>query len=274
MSIREGHHKGLISIATFEKIQQRLDGGVYAPARKDISKDFPLRGAVCCSECSTPLTAGWSKGKTKKYPYYFCRKKGCSARGMISRQKIEGEFETLLKALQPAPKMSALFRAMFKDCWEMFRQDAAASIKAVKAEILGVEKQITKLVDKIVDANNPRVVSAFEKRIDELETHQLVLREKASKNGQPLAPFEKMFELSMRFLSNPHKIWSSGRFDLQRIVLRLAFCDHLTYSKEKGFLNTKNAFPFNAIGSFCMQENKMVRPRGLEPPRSYAPPDP
>ena len=177
---------------------------------------------------------------------------------MIARQKIEGEFEMLLKELQPAPKMSALFRAMFKDCWEMFRPDAATSVKAVKAEILGVEKQITKLVDKIVDANNPRVISAFEKRIDELEIRQLVLREKSAQNGKPLASFGKMFELSMQFLSNPHKIWASGRFDLQRIVLRLAFCDHLTYSKEKGFLNTKNAFPFNAIGSFCGSKNKMV----------------
>lgn len=138
---------------------------------------------------------------------------------------------------------------MFKDCWEMFRQDAAASVKAVKTEILDIEKQITKLVDKIVDASNPRVVSAFEKRIDELERRQLVLREKASKNGQPLAPFEKVFELSMRFLSNPHKIWRSGRFDLQKIVLRLAFCDHLSYSKEKGFLNSQKSFPFTLVNS-------------------------
>lgn len=260
VSIREGKHEGLISVATFEKIQQNLDKGVYAPARKDIHKDFPLRGAVCCSSCGTPLTAGWSKGKYKKYPYYFCRNKECSERGMIPRQKIEAEFETLLEELQPEPQTSALFRSMFKDCWEMFRQDAATSLQAVKTEIREVEKQITKLVDKIVDASNPRVVSAFEKRIDELETRQLVLREKASQNGQPLAPFEKMFELSMRFLANPHKIWTSGRFDLQRIVLRLAFSDHLTYSREEGFLNTKKSFPFSAIGGFCMQENKMVPP--------------
>ncbi|MEZ5814412.1 MAG: hypothetical protein R3E13_06800 [Alphaproteobacteria bacterium] len=177
---------------------------------------------------------------------------------MIARQKIEGEFETLLKGLQPGAQISALLRAMFKDCWEMFRQDAAASLSAVKTEIRDVEKQITKLVDKLVDATNPRVVSAFEKRIDELETRQLVLREKAAQNGQPLAPFEKMFELSMRFLANPYKIWTSGRFDLQRIVLRLAFCGPLSYSCEEGFLNTKKAFPFSAVEGFYMQENKMV----------------
>jgi len=259
VSIREGKHEGLISVATFERIQQKLDGGVYAPARKDIGLDFPLRGAVSCSSCDTPLTAGWSTGRYKKYPYYFCRCKTCSMYGkMIGRQKIETEFEAVLSDLQPNTQTSALFRAMFKNCWEMFRQDAAASLKAVKTEMLEVEKQISKLVDRIVEANSPRVVTAIEKRIDELETRQLVLREKVVQNGEPLAPFEKMFELSMRFLANPQKIWASGRFDLQRIVLRLAFSDYLSYSKEEGFLNTKKSLPFNAIASFFGHESKMV----------------
>lgn len=51
---------------------------------------------------------------------------------MIQRQKIESDFEKLLEQLQPAPKMFALFRSMFKDCWEMFRQDSFKSLKAVK----------------------------------------------------------------------------------------------------------------------------------------------
>ncbi len=203
----------------------------------------------------------------KKYPYYFCRCKTCSMYGkMIGRQKIETEFEAVLGDLQPNTQTSALFRAMFKNCWEMFRQDAAASLKAVKTEMLEVEKQISKLVDRIVEANSPRVVTAIEKRIDELETRQLVLREKVAQNGEPLTPFEKMFELSMRFLANPQKIWASWRFDLQRIVLRLAFSDYLSYSKEEGFLNTKKSLPFSALTSFFGHENKMVPRRRIELP--------
>ncbi len=58
VSTRKGQHEGLISVATYEKIQERLNKGVYAPWRKDIKEDFPLRGAVACDCCGTPLTAG------------------------------------------------------------------------------------------------------------------------------------------------------------------------------------------------------------------------
>ena len=225
----------LISIETYERIQQRMREGVYAPTRKDAMEDFPLRGAVSCALCDTPLTAGWCKGKYKKYPYYFCRNKDCEMSGTIPRDKIERDFEELLKGIQPSETVFAIFRTMFKDCWERFRLDAAASIKAVSDEMAAVEKQIAETVDKVVDATNPRVVKAFEKRIEELDRMQLVLRERAANAGQPVHPFSQMFELSMRFLSNPCVLWKSGRFDVQRLVLKLAFSEHIPYCREKGF---------------------------------------
>ncbi len=259
IGLREGQHEGLISIATYERIQHRLKQGVYAPTRKDYKIDFPLRGAVSCGTCCTPLTAGWTKGKYKKYPYYFCREKSCSMYSkMIPRKKIESDFETLLGQLEPDAKVFKIFQSMFKDCWEMFRADATESIEALRLEVINIEKKITKLVDKIVDATNPRVVSAFEKRIDELEKRQLISHEKASQNGKPLASFEQMFELSFQFLSNPCKLWETGRFDLKRLVLKLAFSEHLAYSYSEGFLNTKKSFPFNTLSAFNMEKCKMV----------------
>lgn len=59
---RPGNHPGIISLETFQKIQARLNAPVYAAARKDIHHDFPLRGAVNCACCDTPLTAAWSRG--------------------------------------------------------------------------------------------------------------------------------------------------------------------------------------------------------------------
>ena len=264
VSIRKGKHEGLISVQTFERIQDKLDGRVYAVTHKAVSEDFPLRGAVCCSECNTPLTAGWCKGKYKKYPYYFCRNKDCSAKGTIPRNKIEGEFEALLSQLKPARSMFGMVRAMFEDCWERFRHDAAASVKAVHDEIAEVENQISNLVRNTVSVSNPRVLSAFEKEIDALERRQLVLREKAAQNGQPLESFGELFELSMRFLSSPCNLWKSDRYDVQRLVLKLAFSGPLTYSRENGFLNTKTSMPFNMLGSFCGLKNEMVPQERIE----------
>ncbi len=101
--LRKGHHKGLISLETYQKIQDRLKGGVKSPMRKDINEDFPLRGFVVCGDCERPLTACWSKSKTgKKHPYYLCHNRACAShRKSIRRDQVEGDFEDLLLALKP-----------------------------------------------------------------------------------------------------------------------------------------------------------------------------
>ena len=65
VSLRKGRHE------THERILARLAGDKRAPARKDLSQDFPLRGFVQCV-CGAPLSASWSKGRNGHYPYYLC----------------------------------------------------------------------------------------------------------------------------------------------------------------------------------------------------------
>ena len=68
---RKGHHKGVISIETYKRVQDRIAGKKKAPTRLDLHEDFPLRGFVLCSDCEKPLTACWSRSKTgRAYPYY------------------------------------------------------------------------------------------------------------------------------------------------------------------------------------------------------------
>ncbi len=100
---REGHHTPLISRAAFQRIQDRLNGGIHAPRRTNLNEDFPLRGYVMCDDCGGPLTANWSKGERGHHAYYLCRGRGCASHGKsIRRDRIQGEFETLLQSLQPS----------------------------------------------------------------------------------------------------------------------------------------------------------------------------
>lgn len=63
----KGKHEGLISLQTFEFIQQRLKGKAHAPSRRDINADFPLRGFVACGDCQRPMTATWATGVGGRY---------------------------------------------------------------------------------------------------------------------------------------------------------------------------------------------------------------
>lgn len=272
ISRRIGKHKGLISYATYQKIQERMNKGVYAPTRKDIKPDFPLRGAVACACCGTPLTAGWSKGKYKKYPYYNCRNKACEKYGKsIPKAKIEGEFETLLTALMPIPALQKAAEEMFKNVWQQLTEQTESIGNVFVKKATETEKQIDSLVERMIEVTNQRMLSAMERKLAALEDERLGYLEKSRNNGVSNYTYRELFELSMKFLLNPCKIWNSGRYELQRLVLKLAFSEHLAYCNEQGFLNTKKSLPFNVLDEFLGCKNKMVPLGRIELPASPLP---
>ena len=107
------------------------------------------------------------------------------------------------------------------------------------------------------------ICEAYETRIDKLERKKLICQEKAGKTHQPKHSFEEMFELSIQFLSNPHKLWGSGKFNLQRTVLKLVFFDRLTYDRNEGFRTPKTALPFKVLGGFLVTKIKWCPGREL-----------
>ena len=253
VSPRKGNHQAIISYETYIKIQERLIAGVYAPARKDTAEDFPLRGAVACGCCNTILTAGWSKGKYTNYAYYRCRKKGCEMYGKsIQKKAIEGDFEELLSELRPSPELRKIAPIMFEDCWRQLSAQDDELHDSYKKQIRSIEDDIDTLVQRTVQASNPRVIAAYEKNIESLEIDRLVLQEKMENPAKSRHTFSQLFELSMKFLSNPCKIWTSGRLELQRLVLKLVFLEPIPYCRESGFLNPKISLPINALGGGLM----------------------
>lgn len=222
---------------------------------------FPLRGAVVCAHCSKPLTACWSRSKTgAKHPYYMCFAKSCDRKGKaIKRDVIEGAFGDLLDGMTPKPGLIRLSRTMFRRAWDQrFEQGRALRLSAEK-ELAAVDKQIGALLDRIVENTSETVITAYEKRIGELERSKLLLAEKRESAGQPQRPFEEMFELAFGFLASPSKIWRSGKFDLQKLVLRLTFADHLAWCPQTGFQTPKKTtIPFKLLGEHDMRKSKMA----------------
>ena len=94
---------------------------------------------------------------------------------------IEGEFEDLLKSMQPSADLFKAARAMFKDLWDHRLATRAARAKALKADIMKVERQVSQFLDRITDASVPSVIAAYESRIKALEDRKIVLMENIAK---------------------------------------------------------------------------------------------
>lgn len=256
VSIRDAQHEGLISKATFAKIQDRIAGNANAPARKDLNRDFVLRGSLRCAGCGNHLTGSWTKGKTKRYAYYLCQNdcvketgEPCKYYGkVIPRAEVEGEFEELLKTVQPTQSLVKATVAMFKAYWAIKVSQAKDSAAAIKTEIARADAQIDKLVNRIVNLTNEKAVSALENKIGTLEQRKLVLAEQATQLQAPQPDFNESIELPLRFLANPYNIWLSGAFEMRRLVLKLVFSEPLQYSRDGGYRTPQTAIAFSALG--------------------------
>lgn len=144
-------HEPLVSLATWQAVRDRRNGIVKAPVRKDINDDFPLRGFVACACCGKPMTACWSKGRSARYPYYLCDTRGCpERRKSFRKEKLEGEFETLLLGLKLSEGMFHLAFAVFRDLWNAKAETAQAQSVSLKADIRAIEKKIEQLLDRVV----------------------------------------------------------------------------------------------------------------------------
>jgi site-specific DNA recombinase len=68
----------------------------------------------------------------------------------IPRDKLEGDFEQLLKTMRPTQPLFDLLSAMFKDAWEQQASNTTALIQSAKQKVVGIERQIEQLVDRVV----------------------------------------------------------------------------------------------------------------------------
>jgi site-specific DNA recombinase len=250
VSLRKGQHEGLISFETFTRVQERLGGIANAPARKDLSLDFPLRGSILCADCGMPLTASWSKGSGGQYAYYLCfNKRGCCpSYGKSNRREIvEGAFESFLKKLQPSKLASEGLRRMLLKIYNHHLAAGVDMARTLKAELAQVERQAEQLLDLIVEASIPSVRAAYEKRIGKLEEQKLVISERIANCGRPMPGFDSALRTGMDFLASPWRIWTSGSFEHKRLVLKLALAERMGWSRNEGLRTVNLTLPFRLL---------------------------
>ena len=270
VSRRKGHHEPIISLTTFEKIQERKNARPIAAAKQNIHEDFPLRGALNCACCNQPMTACWSRSGTgKRYPYYWCQTRDCSQyRKSIRAEKIDAGFEELLKGLTPSQNLLSIVTSMLSDAWDQRAAQRDNGKVQIKRDIAQLDKQQDALLEKLVDATNAKVVTAYESKIAKLEDEKLLLSDKLTQNSKPRYSKAEIFELLQTFLSSPWNIWEKGNLLLRKNVLRMALKEPLAYDRESGFRTPQVSDIFDFLADFT-SKCKMVPKERLELSRCY-----
>ena len=115
----QGQYKPMVSEELFYRVQAVLDGknrnAVPLARRSRDNPSFPLRRIVRCGVCGGPLTGAFSKGKHRRFGYYFCQKRcRIGAKSSIPSVTVEEEMKNLLTRISPKPETSQLLNAFLR----------------------------------------------------------------------------------------------------------------------------------------------------------------
>ncbi len=154
---------------------------------------------------------------------------------------------------------------MFKDLWHHQINYAQTRRRSLESELIKKERQVQTLLNRIMDAELPSVINAYEARIKNVEDEKIIIREKITNCGRPLKGYDETYRTAMCFLSNPYKLWASKQLEHKRAVLKLAFADKLTYVRNEGYRTAKTTFPFKVLVGFLDQDCIMAPRKGVEP---------
>ncbi len=263
---RKGHHEAIISLETFEKVQQKLEGKASVRTRKDTTLDFPLRGFAKCEHCNELLTASWSTGKTKKHPYYRCKNQKCIVGNKsIRKDEIEGRFDDLMKELVPTPEVLKLTKALFKKRWDKKVQEFEGCIAGDVKRSDEIKERVELLSVRASKAASEVVAQKYEEQIESLLNEDLLVNEKIRSQTVTDKDFGTALDEVFGFIKSPYSYWVLDDIDSKRLALRLVFTEQIAYSSENGFGTPELSLPlrvFERIGSTNSQDVEMV---GIEP---------
>src|SRR3989344_2253722 len=258
--------EGFIDLDTFERIQERLSGKAKAPQRKDLNKDFPLRGFALCASCRESYTASWSTGRNGTYAYYRCQTKGCLMHNKsVKKKDIEDDFATLLTKMKPQPQILALTKAIVLDVWNT-EQGGVEQVKEKRQErVKELDESIEKLCERVEKTNSETVISRYEARIEDMEQERLSLEASLNKPKTGGIRFETATDLVFDFINDPSKLWHSDNLYEQRLAPKLVFTERLPYRKGVGYETTSFSLLFALCKEAESDSSRVVEMAGVEP---------
>jgi DNA invertase Pin-like site-specific DNA recombinase len=239
----QGQHQPIISQEVFYKVQAILDGKKPSiTPKKRNNPDFPLRNFIYCENCGGKLTGSWSKGRSKKYPYYHCRTKGCTL--YVRKEKLEEEFYQCLKELQPKKEIIDLFEEIVLDVWKKRKEESFKELKRLEKEIKALKDKKERINELAIKRtfDDKTYKEEFQKVDNEIILKQLEFNEyKIDHNDS-----ETCIHFCKNFIANIADLWRDADLDLKQRFQKLIFPENISY-KKGSFRTAKIAFIFRHL---------------------------
>ena len=231
-----GTHEAIISEDLYNAVQVGVKTKSGAPHKK-LSEDFPLRGVIQCATCGKPLTAGWARGRNKRYPHYWCWTTGCR-RVNIRREILEKQFVSLLSRMRPTAQLLAELPTRIAAQWKERKERIANDTKRLsrrladqkalnqKAVVARLNEEITIEDYEEFKQSNTGTISDIQAEINALESER--------------GTMDSMLEQAEAQAVDLVGAWERGNVNQRQELAKAFFPDGLVYSHELRFFEPAN----------------------------------
>ena len=240
-------HEAVVSPAIFHEVQRRLKNRPKHKIYEKWRADFPLRGFIICDDCRNPFTSSWCSGNGGKYPYYYCKTKGCKPKPKMNlATTMHEQFAEVLLKLTPHPTVLCVLEDILKDGYG----EKAASFKKVQnlksAEANDLSNEISELVGAIVKERDPQIEKEIRKRVDMLRLRRDAIEDDICQLPS-LPDVEGIVRKAIGFMSDMNLLWKAGERKKTEMVLNLAFNGKIHFKSGVGFKTDEISLPFKTI---------------------------
>ncbi len=245
-----GQHLPMVSEALFYRVQATIDGrntNIHVPIarRNKDNKEFPLRRLVKCNVCGTALTAGWSKGKSKRYAYYRCQ--GPCKAPSIPANKVHDGAADYLTTISPTKDGLDAFIALLRRTY----YQRVARLQKRKDEADTELKRLYELRQALIQKNLSGVYSdEIFKEQNKLIENQIVAVQMA-KDDALIAKYnlESIVTFMRGKFENLGVTYQMSNLSQVRVLLSSIFPSGMIWSYP-GYLNTKISPIYQSIRMF------------------------
>jgi len=250
----KGKFEPLVSEELFDRVQKVIDGRANHKPHERERPDFILRGFVKCGSCSTPLTAGWAKGRSKLYGYYWCWNKGCKA-VKIKKEVLESLFLGLLGMMQPTAELLARLPEIAGSQWEQ-RQQRLTADKRTLSDRLNEQRTLNhnlieaKVTGKVNDDEYSTMKKVIAERIAEIEAQHKALENEHS-------TIRDLMQSAKVQVLNLAGTWQKAEENEKRELQNSLFPEGLLWSHQNDFFEPGNITLSQAVSELvtCLLEN-------------------
>ena len=256
----EGKHLPMVSHEKFALVQQVIQKRSQSVPHQKERPEFPLRGLVRCSHCLHYMTASFSRGYSRRYPYYHCNNRKCRNRGKSHPSgEIHDEFGLLLGWVVPKPEVVDIFGKEMLKVAEKQQTFLKLKKSRTEAELARVSRQIQELIRLRTDA----LITDREF----IEQRSLLSRRRIALESMPLGDGLKREQVRALIQELRHpvtqiaEVWKHFSLPLQRqfsrLILPVGFIHGKSRTPELGLL-------FKLFEDFSEGKTNGVRPVRFE----------